>query len=84
LITLEFHSRDQQTELVLTQEKFASVESRDRHEQGWTGCLDQLERFFVHPPHPLEPDEPLELRRHDAASDRYPRQLSSGTGKSSA
>ena len=46
LITLEFHSRDQQTELVLTQEKFASVESRDRHEHGWTGCLDQLEKFF--------------------------------------
>lgn len=46
LITLEFHSRDQQTELVLNQEKFASVESRNRHEHGWTGCLDQLEKFF--------------------------------------
>ncbi len=46
LITLEFHSRDQQTELVLIQEKFASVESRDRHDQGWTGCLDNLEKFF--------------------------------------
>ncbi len=46
LITLEFHARDQQTELVFTQEKLASIESRNRHEQGWTGCLDSLGRFF--------------------------------------
>ena len=36
----------EQTELVLLQEQFASVESRDRHEEGWTGCLDKLEKFF--------------------------------------
>ena len=46
LITLEFQPRGEQTELVLTQEQFASVESRDRHEQGWTGCFDKLEKFF--------------------------------------
>src|SRR6266852_2787555 len=47
LVTLEFHARGQQTELVLRQERFASVESRDRHEQGWTGCFDKLEKFFI-------------------------------------
>ena len=46
LITLQFHARGDQTELVLTQERFASVESRDRHEQGWNGCFDKLEKFF--------------------------------------
>ena len=46
LVTLEFHGLGQQTELVFTQENFASVESRDRHEVGWTGCLDRLEKLF--------------------------------------
>jgi uncharacterized protein YndB with AHSA1/START domain len=45
LVTLEFQARGQQTMLVMTHEKFASVESRDRHNQGWNGCLDTLERF---------------------------------------
>ena len=46
LVTLEFKSRGQQTELTLTHGKFASVESRDRHEAGWTRCLNQLAIFF--------------------------------------
>ena len=46
LITLEFLPRGKQTELVFTQENFASVESRDRHEHGWSGCFDKLEKFF--------------------------------------
>jgi len=45
LVTLEFHERGKQTELILTHQKFESVESRDRHEQGWTRCLDSLEKF---------------------------------------
>ena len=45
LVTLEFHARGKQTELTLTHEKFASVESRDRHEEGWTRCLDSLGKF---------------------------------------
>jgi uncharacterized protein YndB with AHSA1/START domain len=45
LVTLEFKARGQQTEMTLTHEKFASVESRDRHEQGWTRCLDSLGKF---------------------------------------
>jgi uncharacterized protein YndB with AHSA1/START domain len=45
LVTLEFHARGKQTELILTHEKFASVESRDRHEEGWTRCLNELGKF---------------------------------------
>jgi uncharacterized protein YndB with AHSA1/START domain len=42
LLTLDFSERNGETELVLTHEKFASVESRDRHEHGWTDIVDQL------------------------------------------
>lgn len=45
LVTVEFKARGKQTELTLTQEKFASVESRDRHQDGWTRCLDELGKF---------------------------------------
>jgi uncharacterized protein YndB with AHSA1/START domain len=45
LVTVELKARGQQTELTLTHEKFASVESRDRHEDGWKRCLDSLGKF---------------------------------------
>jgi uncharacterized protein YndB with AHSA1/START domain len=45
LVTIEFRARGKQTELTLTHEKFASVESRDRHNEGWTRCLDSLGNF---------------------------------------
>jgi uncharacterized protein YndB with AHSA1/START domain len=47
LVTVEFNARGQQTELILTHEQFASDESRDRHAQGWTRCLDSLGRFVA-------------------------------------
>ena len=47
LVTLEFKARGQQTELILTHEKFASGESRDRHEEGWTRCLNELGKFVA-------------------------------------
>jgi uncharacterized protein YndB with AHSA1/START domain len=47
VVTLEFKARGQQTELTLTHEKFASGESRDRHEQGWTRCLNELGKFVA-------------------------------------
>ena len=46
LVTLGFKARGKRTELILTHEKFASVESRDRHEDGWTRCLDSLGKFI--------------------------------------
>jgi uncharacterized protein YndB with AHSA1/START domain len=45
LVTLEFKARGKQTKLILTHEKFASVESRDRHQDGWTRCLNELGKF---------------------------------------
>jgi uncharacterized protein YndB with AHSA1/START domain len=45
LVTLEFNARGTQTELILTHERFASTDSRDRHEEGWTRCLDSLGNF---------------------------------------
>jgi len=47
LVTLEFKARGKQTELILTHEKFASGESRDRHEEGWTRCLNELGKFVA-------------------------------------
>jgi uncharacterized protein YndB with AHSA1/START domain len=47
LVTLEFKARGKQTELTLTHEKFASVESRDRHQDGWTRCLDSLGKYVT-------------------------------------
>jgi uncharacterized protein YndB with AHSA1/START domain len=45
LVTLDFKARGKQTELVLTHERFASAESRDRHHQGWSRCLEQLSEY---------------------------------------
>jgi len=45
LVTIELKARGQQTELTLTHEKFASVESRDRHNEGWNRCLNELGKF---------------------------------------
>ncbi len=42
LLTLEFNELDGGTELVLTHEQFASVETRGRHEEGWTAIMEQL------------------------------------------
>jgi len=32
--------------LTLIHEQFFDEAARDRHRQGWTGCLDKLERYF--------------------------------------
>lgn len=33
--------------LALIHEQFFDEAARDRHEQGWTGCLDKLERYLA-------------------------------------
>ncbi|ODR99186.1 ATPase [Methyloceanibacter methanicus] len=35
------------TLLTLIHEQFFDEEARDRHREGWTGCLDKLERFVA-------------------------------------
>lgn len=46
LLTLEFHEVSGGTELVLTHEQFATVESRDRHNGGWTTIMEQLDTLL--------------------------------------
>ena len=46
-LTVEFHASGKQTQLVLTHEKFASVESRDRREGGWQVWMGRLARFIA-------------------------------------
>ncbi len=36
--------RCKDTEVVLTHERFPNTELRDRHQQGWTGCLARLSK----------------------------------------
>jgi uncharacterized protein YndB with AHSA1/START domain len=43
LLTLEFNELDGGTELVLTHEQFASVATRDRHADGWSAIMQQLD-----------------------------------------
>ena len=42
LVTVEFHARGAKTEVVVTHERLAGAESRDKHIHGWVGCLDKL------------------------------------------
>ena len=43
LVTVEFRDLGSATELVLTHERFPTTEWRDKHGEGWTGCLGRLE-----------------------------------------
>jgi uncharacterized protein YndB with AHSA1/START domain len=45
-LTVEFHATGKRTQLVLTHEKFASTEKRDRHIVGWGKWLDRMETFI--------------------------------------
>lgn len=44
LVTVEFFSRGNMTEVVLTHEGFENEPQRDQHQEGWLGCLEQLEK----------------------------------------
>ena len=46
LVTLEFRPSGQGTELLLAHQRFADSQARDKHQDGWTGCLDRLGRFL--------------------------------------
>jgi len=47
VVTVEFHDRGSQTEVVLTHEQFADATDRDQHAGGWGGCLDSLARALT-------------------------------------
>lgn len=46
-VTIEFHDRGDQTDLVLLQEGFESEESCDMHRQGWSSSLNCLDLIFT-------------------------------------
>jgi len=46
LVTLEFRDLSTTTEIHLTHEHLPSIEERDKHNHGWLGCLDQLNKYL--------------------------------------
>lgn len=47
LVTLLFRDLGDKTEFELIHERFATSEARDKHAQGWQGCLAQLEAMLA-------------------------------------
>jgi uncharacterized protein YndB with AHSA1/START domain len=47
LVTVELKAQAGKTQLMLKHEQFADAEARDKHEQGWVGCLDRLARALA-------------------------------------
>ena len=47
VVMVELSDRDGGTEVRLVHEKLPSEESRDRHNEGWNGVLDRLEKFLL-------------------------------------
>jgi uncharacterized protein YndB with AHSA1/START domain len=46
LVTVEFHDRRGATEVVLRHEGLPDAAKRDRHEVGWTGCLEKFAQIL--------------------------------------
>jgi uncharacterized protein YndB with AHSA1/START domain len=47
LVSVVLRSAGSGTELTLTHEQFADAAARDRHQQGWDGCIARLERLLA-------------------------------------
>jgi uncharacterized protein len=47
IVTVDFIEADGATEVRLRHEGFADTESRDKHNYGWKGCFDKLEKLFA-------------------------------------
>jgi uncharacterized protein YndB with AHSA1/START domain len=45
LVTIDLSENNGTTDMVLVHDKLASQESVDLHNEGWTGCIAQLEAF---------------------------------------
>ena len=44
-VTVSFAGRGDTTDVTVTHERIANGPLRDRHREGWEGCLDGLERY---------------------------------------
>ena len=45
LVTIEFLDLGPATEVLLTHAQLPNVDQRDKHSQGWDGCLTRLEQY---------------------------------------
>ena len=45
-VTIEFHDRGGETEVVLRHDRFPDLNMRNEHQQGWTHCFDQLSEYL--------------------------------------
>jgi uncharacterized protein YndB with AHSA1/START domain len=48
LVTVEFKPSGEGTKFLLTHQRFADTEARDRYQHGWNGCLERLGRYVLH------------------------------------
>ena len=46
VITVEFHDRDGATEVVMVHDLFPDAEIAEKHNEGWSSCLNRLETLF--------------------------------------
>lgn len=47
LVTVDFIAAGHSTEVIVTHQRFNDEISRDRHTEGWTGCLERLSAHFA-------------------------------------
>ena len=47
LVTVEFRDLGGSTEVSLTHQNFTNYEDRNKHNEGWTGCLGQLQDYLA-------------------------------------
>lgn len=46
LVTVEFHQVKAGTEMTLNHEQFPTEEAREKHQEGWSGCLTKLGQIW--------------------------------------
>jgi uncharacterized protein YndB with AHSA1/START domain len=49
LVTVDFNPDGEATRVTITHEKFTNIEDRDKHNEGWNGCLSRLQRTLTTP-----------------------------------
>lgn len=47
LVTVEFHARGAETDVVLRHEGFSTEKDRDAHEKGWLACVPKIESLLT-------------------------------------
>ncbi len=47
LVTVDFNPDGEATKVTITHEQFTNTEDRDKHNEGWNGCLNRLQRTLT-------------------------------------